>query len=111
MKARVAYQLSDEYKYSLFEEFIDDTAITNFAVVLYCEHLKRADQSRAYRKKMIQQMFNDYVAAMKLPNICGQEISTEEVIAYLQKEYDIDLDRIRINKETKQEYDRRMRKK
>lgn len=107
MKSRVVQELTEEYKYALFEELMDDAMAISLAVILYWQHLRRAEQTKAYRVKKIQEMFEDFIATSSLPNICGKELQSEELIEFLQKEYSIDFDRIHMNKETKADFDKR----
>lgn len=104
MRSRIVQELTQEYKYQVYEDHTEGAMQTLLALLLYHEHLERQEQTASYRKKHIQKMFYGVKALLSMPGICGREIGTEEVVKFMESEYGIDFQEVKINKETKYQF-------
>lgn len=86
------------FQYQLYEAVMNDMmkqAIT--AMIAVCE-------KRRYKKPYIQRFFNDIVMILEMPEIFGQQMCSNEMMAEYAKKYDLDFDRINVKCETLEEY-------
>lgn len=89
------------FQYQLYENVMNDMmkqAIT--AMIAVCE-------KRRYSKAYIQRWFKDVLMILEMPEIFGQQLSSNEMMAEYTKKYDLDFDRINVKMETLDEYCKR----
>jgi hypothetical protein len=89
------------FQYQLYEAVMNDMmkqAIT--AMIAVCE-------KRRYKKSYIQRFFNDIVMVLEMPEIFGQQMCSNEMMAEYAEKYDLDFDRINVNTETLDDYCKR----
>ena len=88
-------ELSD---FRVFLKVKDGVAQQVVAAMLYAYHLK------GYRKKRLQDMFEQMLSIINLPPTIAGPISGNSLIDFLEREYEIDFDRIKLQTETEKEY-------
>ena len=71
---------------------------------LYAYHLQ------GYRKKRLQDMFERFMSIINLPPTVSGSVDGTSMIEFLEKEYGIDFDRIKLKTETEKEYLERVMK-
>ena len=105
MKSRIdsALMLSKEAQKELsdFRVFLkvkDGVAQQTVAAMLYAYHL------RGFRKKRLHEMYERVLSIINMPPVVGNQISGNDLIDFLTKEYGIDFDRINLKTETEKEY-------
>lgn len=88
-------ELSD---FRVFLKVKDGIAQQAVAAMLYAYHLQ------GYRKKRIQDMFERFMSIINLPPTVSGSVDGTSMIEFLEKEYGIDFDRIKLQTETEKEY-------
>lgn len=88
--------------FRVFLKVKDGVAQQAVAAMLYAYHLK------GYRKKRLQDMFEQMLSIINLPPTTTGNISGNDLIDFLEKEYDIDFDRVKLQTETEEEYLKRV---
>lgn len=89
------------FQYQLYEAVMNDMmkqAIT--AMIAVCE-------KRRYTKRYIQRFFNDLIMVLEMPDIFGQQMCSNEMMAEYAEKYDLDFDRINVKMETLDDYCKR----
>lgn len=88
-------ELSD---FRVFLKVKDGVAQQTVAAILYAYHLQ------GYRKKRLTDMFENILSVINMPTIAGNQIDGTGLIDFFQKEYGIDLERVKLKAETEKEY-------
>ena len=107
MKSRVPYELTPEAakqleKFRMFLEAKDDVAQQVVAAMLYAYHLQ------GYRRKRINQMFENLLSIINLP--AEANIEGVNLMDFLKDKYGINFDLVKLQTETEQEYLKRVMK-
>ena len=111
MKSRVREKMltpEAQMKLANFRVFLslkDDIAQQVIAAMLYAYHLK------GYRRKRINDLFDDILSVFDMPEIAGQNITSINVIDFLKEKYGVDINRVHLKAESEEEYIERITKK
>lgn len=88
-------ELSD---FRVFLKVKDGIAQQAVAAMLYAYHLQ------GYRKKRLQDMFERVLSIINLPPTPEGSVDGISIMDFLEKEYGIDFERIKLKAETEKEY-------
>ena len=94
-------ELSD---FRVFLKVKDGIAQQAVAAMLYAYHLQ------GFRKKRIQDMFERILSIINLPPTPEGSVDGTSIMDFLEKEYGIDFERIKLKAETEKEYLERVMK-
>lgn len=102
----IAKAVSDEYsrnQYDIYAACSDDIAkaVTSAFIAVF--------KRRGYSKKYVQKLFNEFLLILDMPEIFGKQISSNFVMETVKNEYGIDLDRVKLRLESREEYEHRYR--
>ena len=89
------------FQYQLYENVMNDMmkqAVT--AIIAVCE-------KRKYSKRYVQKLFEDLIMIIEMPDIFGQQISSNELMKQYAEKYGLDFGRINVKTESLDEYCRR----
>ena len=87
-----------KYEYSVFSDSAYTMAVYATTAVLAVQIKKGRS------KKYIQELYNDMVAIFDMPHIFGKEITLNDIMKRLEREYWIDFKRIKVHIESEQEF-------
>ena len=89
------------FQYQLYENVMNDMAKqAATAMIAVCE-------KRRYSKKYIQRWFADFIMILEMPDILGQELNSNEMMKEYAEKYELDFDRIKVKKESLEDYFKR----
>lgn len=85
-------------EFRVFLKVKDGIAQQAVAAMLYAYHLQ------GFRKKRIQDMFERILSIINLPPTPEGSVDGTSIMEFLEKEYGIDFERIKLKAETEKEY-------
>lgn len=89
------------FQYQLYENVMNDMAKqAATAMIAVCE-------KRRYSKAYIKRWFADFIMILEMPDILGHELNSNEMMKEYAEKYELDFDRIKVRKESLEDYCKR----
>ena len=89
------------FQYRVYDDIIDDTFKAAAAAMIAVFH------RRGRSKKYIQEFYKDFLDVLNAPDIFGKPIRSIDIMEQYSKEYGIDFDKIKVRRESIEEYKHR----
>lgn len=100
-RKRIFQEAEKAYLSQGYEFFVDSAR--SMAIYAVCGVLTAMVQ-RGRTKKYIQQIYKDMCFVFDTPECFGKKITMEDIMAQLEKEYDIDWSKLKLHTETEKEF-------
>lgn len=91
----------NDIKYQLFAEVVQDNFRQAYAIILFALYMN------GYRSKRIKDIHRWVLVALNTREIMGKQITAESCMKFMKYKFGIDFDEIKVNVESKQEFDKR----
>lgn len=88
-------------QYKLFDEVLDSSVQAAAVAMIAVFH------KRGLSKKYIQKFFDEFIGVLDMPDVFGKAVTSENLMEQYSKEYGLDFSRIKVRRESYNEFKRR----